>query len=84
MRQTTIELSAYPDHAGNGYALKRGTASYRLVFALQAAFGVVAAALYLTARDPLGDFAPQGRPAGLTVAAALTCQPRGEISHWHI
>jgi MFS family permease len=30
-------------------------ASYRMVFALQAAFLVVAAALYLTARDPLGD-----------------------------
>jgi len=30
-------------------------ASYRLVFALQAAFLVVAAACYLTARDPLGD-----------------------------
>jgi MFS family permease len=30
-------------------------ASYRLVFALQAAFLVVATACYLTARDPLGD-----------------------------
>ena len=30
-------------------------ASYRLVFALQAAFLVVAAALYRTARDPLRD-----------------------------
>jgi sugar phosphate permease len=30
-------------------------ASYRVVFVLQAAFLVVATALYLTARDPLGD-----------------------------
>ena len=30
-------------------------ASYRLVFALQAAFLVVAAGLYLAARDPLAD-----------------------------
>src|SRR5579871_5583702 len=36
-------------------------ASYRLVFALQAAFLVVTAALYLTARDPLRD---SPRPEG--------------------
>jgi len=39
-------------------------ASYRLVFALQAAFLVVAAALYLTARDPHGDSGKGERAAG--------------------
>jgi MFS family permease len=38
-------------------------ASYRLVFALQAVFLVVATASYLTARDPLGDSRRDGRPA---------------------
>jgi MFS family permease len=37
-------------------------ASYRLVFALQAAFLVVAAAVYLTARDPLADSRPRSGP----------------------
>jgi MFS family permease len=39
-------------------------ASYRLVFALQAAFLVVATACYLTARDPLADsHSREPRPA---------------------
>lgn len=37
-------------------------ASYRLVFALQATFLVVAAAVYLTARDPLADSRPRSGP----------------------
>ena len=43
-------------------------ASYRLVFTLQAAFLVVATALYLTARDPLADSRGRGREAAREAA----------------
>ena len=57
-------------------------ASYRLVFALQAAFLVVTAALYLTARDPLGDSRPDGRPAtaGPSAEPAVAPKSRSELN----